>query len=157
MIRIQQEDFDTGAEYNALRSANTSASAGAIVLFTGLVREFIATTNTAEGNPTANTFSLQHYPGMTETVLAELEVAARSRYKLQQVTIIHRVGSLQLGDQIVLVAVSAAHRAAAFDGAMYIMDILKTQAPFWKKEGDNWVDAKESDEQAASRWTTESE
>ena len=100
--------------------------------------------------------TLEHYPGMTEKALAEIAEAARQRWPLQQITVIHRVGELFPGDEIVLVGVSSAHRGSAFAAAEFIMDYLKTRAPFWKREatpeGDRWVDARDSDHQAAARW-----
>lgn len=155
MQRVQTEDFDLAREYNALRQPSSDTSqdtskgkgqtSGAVVTFTGLVREF----TTAQLNAT---LELQHYPGMTEKVLNAIEEQARKRWPLHAVSIIHRVGKLAPGDQIVFVGVSSQHRSDAFEAAQYIMDILKTQAPFWKKEGDKWLNAKSSDQQAAQRW-----
>ena len=117
--------------------------------FTGEVR------NHNSGDSVA-TLTLEHYPSMTEKVLESIAAEARLRWDLQRIVIIHRVGSLAAGEQIVFVGVSSAHRNSAFAGAEYIMDILKTRAPFWKREttpqGDRWLDAKESDQQAAKRW-----
>ncbi|WP_075186736.1 molybdopterin synthase catalytic subunit MoaE [Teredinibacter haidensis] len=143
MIRIQTEDFDHNNEYQALRKHGSS---GAVVTFTGLVRDFA----TAENR--SSLFELQHYPGMTEKVLKKIEQQAKEKWALQASTIIHRVGKLHSGDQIVFVGVSSKHRQNAFAACEFIMDILKTQAPFWKKEGQHWVDAKESDQHAAERW-----
>ena len=143
MIRVQIEDFSHTDEYKLLRDQGIS---GAIVTFAGLVRDFA---NTAES---PNDFELQHYPGMTEKVLDTIEHTARRKWQLEKVMIIHRVGKLSPGDQIVFVGVSSKHRKEAFEACAYIMDTLKTQAPFWKKENGNWVDAKDSDQTAADRW-----
>ncbi len=139
MIRVQHEDFDQNTEYRALLQKGES---GAAVTFVGLVREF----------QDEEKMLLQHYPGMTEKVLEKIVETAHKRWDLQQVNLIHRIGSLRSGDQIVFVGVSSKHRAEAFSACQYIMDILKTQAPFWKKEGNTWVDAKSSDEDAATQW-----
>jgi len=147
-IRVEPQDFDVGAEYNLLRER--SENSGAIVLFTGLVRDF-----NADG--AIDGIILEHYPAMTQKTLQTIVQRALSKWQLEAVTIIHRVGKLLNHDQIVLVGVSARHREAAFDGASFIMDFLKTEAPFWKKEvtpqGDaQWVDAKVSDQRARERW-----
>ena len=122
---------------------------GAVVTFTGKVR------NRNLGD-SVSTLTLEHYPGMTEQALADIVLAARQRWPLRRVTVIHRVGELNAGDPIVLVGVSGAHRGAAFQAAEFIMDYLKTRAPFWKREttgsGSRWVDARASDHQAAERW-----
>ncbi len=145
MIRIQEADFDLGVEARALYAAGV----GAVVTFTGLVRDYAS-------DAAVSAIALEHYPGMTEKVLAGLEAQARERWPLLGVTMIHRVGRLLAGEQIVLVAVSSAHRQAAFEAAAFLMDFLKTQAPFWKQEwwdGEaHWVEAKASDEQASQRW-----
>ncbi|CAB0151499.1 Molybdopterin synthase catalytic subunit [Pseudidiomarina piscicola] len=144
-IRVQQDDFSVADEYQQLAQ---ESSCGAVVTFAGLVREL------AEGQLDAMT--LEHYPGMTEQVLADLVAQARGRWQLGQVTLIHRVGRLALNDQIVFVGVAAPHRKAAFEAAMFIMDFLKTQAPFWKQEhttdGSYWVAAKDTDQAAATAW-----
>lgn len=147
-IRVEPQDFELGAEYERLRQR--SKSSGAIVLFTGLVRDF-----NAEG--ALGGIVLEHYPAMTNKSLKTIAKRAMDSWALEAVTILHRVGELQNHDQIVLVAVSATHRAAAFDGARFIMDYLKTEAPFWKKEvttsgESDWVEAKESDQRARERW-----
>lgn len=147
-IRVETQDFDLGTEYNRLRER--SGSSGAIVVFTGLVRDF-----NAEGG--IDGIVLEHYPAMTAKTLSTIAVGAIEKWELEAVTIVHRVGPLQNHDQIVLVGVSARHRGAAFDGARYIMDYLKTEAPFWKQEvsgagNAQWVDAKESDQRARERW-----
>lgn len=144
-IRIQHEDFDAGAELRALAGSEV----GAVVSFTGLVRG-------SAGDRAVSAISLEHYPGMTEKSLAAIVEEASGRWPLQDVCIIHRVGKLAVGEQIVLVAVSSAHRHAAFAAAEFLMDYLKTRAPFWKQEwvdGEaHWVEAKSSDQQAAARW-----
>ena len=146
-VRVQTEDFDVGAESRALQAD----AVGAIALFVGTVRGL-----SSDNGVTAMT--LEHYPGMTETELERIEAEARARWPLEDVTIIHRVGRLEAGDQIVLVGAASAHRQAAFDAAQFIMDFLKTDAPFWKAEerGDetSWVDARESDDVARKRWTS---
>ena len=146
-VRVQQEDFDVGAELLALRQGNPKI--GAIASFIGLVRDI------NEGDAVAG-MSLEHYPGMTETALASIVEQAKERWNIYDALVIHRVGDLQPCDQIVLVAVSSGHRGEAFAACEFIMDYLKTRAPFWKREqttdGARWVDARESDEQAAGRW-----
>ncbi|MFA5242543.1 MAG: molybdopterin synthase catalytic subunit MoaE [Sulfuricella sp.] len=146
-IRVQQEDFDLGAELLALRQGNPKI--GAIASFLGLVRDI------NEGDAVAG-MSLEHYPGMTEKALERIVEQARTRWDIFDALVIHRVGDLKPTDQIVLVAVSGAHRGEAFAACEFIMDYLKTEAPFWKREqtpsGARWVDARESDEQAKERW-----
>jgi molybdopterin synthase catalytic subunit len=141
-IRIQREDFDIGAEIGALDAKNT----GAVATFTGKVRR--------EGDLTALT--LEHYPEMTEREIGRIVDDAQVRWPLLGVTIVHRVGRLLPGDKIVLVAVAAKHRQAAFEACEFLMDYLKTRAPFWKEEERNgktqWVDARHSDDHAAERW-----
>lgn len=144
-IKVTEEDFNVAIEYPLLAS---QPSCGAVVVFTGLVREL------ASGSLTGMT--LEHYPGMTETALQDIVAKARQRWQLGPVRVIHRVGKLSLNEQIVFVGVASAHRKDAFAGAQFIMDYLKTKAPFWKKEhtsdGSYWVAAKESDDQAAQQW-----
>ncbi len=134
MIRVQRDDFDIGKEIDALRKGCTGI--GAIVTFTGTVRD-------AHGEVTAMT--LEHYPGMTEKELARVEAEAHARWPLQASLIVHRVGRLEPGDNIVLAAAASAHREAAFEAARFLIDYLKTSAPFWKREsgpsGDKWVAA----------------
>ncbi|MEK9935503.1 MAG: molybdopterin synthase catalytic subunit MoaE [Rhodobiaceae bacterium] len=146
-VHVQTEDFDVGAESRALQADTV----GAIALFVGTVRGL-----SSDNGVTAMT--LEHYPGMTESELERIETEARARWPLEDVIIIHRVGRLEAGDQIVLVGAASAHRQAAFDAAQFIMDFLKTDAPFWKAEerGDEttWVDARESDDAARKRWTS---
>ena len=144
-VRVQTEDFDVGAESRALQDETV----GGIALFVGTVRGL-----SSDDGVTAMT--LEHFPGMTESELERIEAEARQRWPLEGVTIIHRVGRLLPGEQIVMVAVSSAHRQAAFDGAQFIMDFLKTDAPFWKAEErdgkTSWVEAKDSDDAARARW-----
>lgn len=150
-VRIGREDFDVQSEYLALRDQGEHQSkSGAIVTFTGLVRD-------AEPDRIVATLELQHYPGMTERVLRDIAAAATERWSLNTVRIIHRTGRLLPTDQIVFVGVACTHRAAAFQGCEYIMDCLKTQAPFWKKittpeGGEHWADFKVNDAEAARRW-----
>jgi len=145
VIRVQEEDFDIGAEIAALKAGRTDI--GAVVSFTGTVRG---------GQGDITELTLEHYPGMTETELARIEAEAQSRWPLQASLIVHRVGTLRPGDNIVLVITASAHREAAFDAARFLMDYLKTSAPFWKREsgrdGSQWVDAKTTDDAAAARW-----
>jgi len=150
-VRVQHEDFDLGAEVAALRADNRAV--GAVASFIGTVRDVSDGTR-------VSTMELEHYPGMTERALEKIEAAARERWPLLGVTIVHRVGLLQPLDQIVLVAVASAHRGAAFAACEFIMDYLKSEAPFWKKEetpeGARWVDARVSDDAALRRWGIES-
>ncbi len=147
-VRVQREDFDLGAELAALRSGR--ADIGALVSFTGLVRD------SADGAPVTS-MELEHYPAMTAKALEAIEAEARGRWPLQATLIIHRYGPLAPGDQIMMVATASAHRAAAFESAQFLMDYLKSRAPFWKKEatdgGAAWVDARDEDETAIGRWT----
>lgn len=146
MIRIQKEDFDTGAEVRHLQGGG---KVGAVVSFTGLVRDLAS-----HGAVTA--IELEHYPAMTQKSLQGIVAEAEQRWPLLGVRVIHRIGYLAAGEQIVLVAVASAHRQAAFEAAAFIMDFLKTRAPFWKKEyidgNPHWVEAKASDESALERW-----
>lgn len=146
-VRVQMEDFDLGAEILKLRQGNPGI--GAIASFVGLVRDL-------NENAAVSEMTLEHYPGMTEKALTEIVEEARQRWDIINALVIHRIGALKPTDQIVLVAVSSAHRHDAFAACEYIMDYLKTQAPFWKKEqtpeGARWVDARESDETAIRRW-----
>jgi molybdopterin synthase catalytic subunit len=145
-VRVQREDFDVSAEIDRLAAGRTDI--GAVVTFTGRVR--------ADAGKTA-AITLEHYPGMTEDELARIEAEAAARWPLQASLIVHRVGELHPGDNIVLVIAAAQHRQAAFEAAGFLMDYLKTRAPFWKKEtaasGEStWVEARETDEDAARRW-----
>ena len=135
-VRVQAEPFDLAAEAAALTAGRTDI--GALVTFTGLVRD--------------HPLSLEHDPGMTERQLQSVADAASARWQILSGTVIHRFGDLAPADPIVLVAVAAAHRAVAFDAAAFLMDWLKTRAPFWKRDGNEWVTAKMSDETAAKRW-----
>jgi len=148
-VRIQAADFDLSAEVAALRAGD--GGVGAITSFVGTVRDRTA------GEPRAiSAMELEHYPGMTEAAIEAMIDAAFLRFRLRGARVIHRVGLLQPLDQIVLVAVSSAHRADSFQGCEFLMDYLKTQAPFWKKEtsadGARWVDARVADDQALARW-----
>ncbi len=149
MIRVQQEDFDIGAEVAALTRGRTDL--GAIVTFTGTVRD-------AAGGEAISEMTLEHYAGMTEKELARIEAEAHERWPLQASLIVHRYGTLRPGDNIVLVITASAHREAAFEAARFLMDYLKTQAPFWKREsgpqGAKWVDARTEDDIARDRWRT---
>jgi molybdopterin synthase catalytic subunit len=147
-VRVQREDFDVGREIAALTHGRTDI--GAIVTFTGTVR------GEAKGRP-IQSMTLEHYPGMTETELGRIEAEAASRWPLQASLIIHRYGELKPGDNIVLVIAASPHRHAAFEAASFLMDYLKTRAPFWKKETSfdgtgTWVDAREVDNTALDRW-----
>jgi len=146
-VRVQEADFDVGAELATLRAGD--ARIGALASFVGLVRDVNHGTGVAE-------MTLEHYPGMTEKALGAIVDDAKSRWALYDALVIHRVGRLQPCDQIVLVAVTSAHRGAAFAACEFIMDYLKTRAPFWKREetadGARWVDARDSDDTAAARW-----
>ena len=147
MIRVQQAPFDSGEEQRQLWAARRDI--GAVVCFTGLVRDF-------NERPDVTALTLEHYPGMTEAALEQIVAEAESRWPLQGVRLIHRVGRLTPGEPIVMVAVASAHRRAAFEACDFIMDYLKTRAPFWKKEesisGGYWVSERESDHRDAQRW-----
>jgi molybdopterin synthase catalytic subunit len=146
-IRVQREDFDLGAEVAQLRAGN--AGVGAVVAFVGTVRDL------NDGAAVAG-LELEHYPGMTERALEDIAARAAQRWSLEGTAIIHRVGPLLPTDQIVLVACASAHRGEAFAACEFIMDYLKTEAPFWKKEatpdGARWVDARASDDAALAKW-----
>ena len=150
MIRVQAEDFDVGAEMAALTGARKDI--GAVVNFIGKVRDL------EDGALSAMT--LEHYPGMTEKMLADIEAQALERFDLQETLIVHRYGKLEPGAQIVLVITASAHRQAAFEACAFLMDWLKTKAPFWKLEesdkGRTWVEAKQADNDAADRWQEQS-
>jgi molybdopterin synthase catalytic subunit len=147
MIRVQDQDFDIGAEIAALRKGRTDA--GAIAAFIGTVRG-------QAQNDGVSAMTLEHYPGMTERELARIESEAHARWPLLDSLIVHRTGRLLPGDNIVLVIALSAHRTAAFEAAQFLMDYLKTSAPFWKTEetraGRRWVEARESDDAGAARW-----
>lgn len=147
-VRVQASDFDAGAEIARVTAGRTDI--GAIVTFTGTVR------GAAHGEP-INAITLEHYPGMTEAELERIEALAHERWPLQAVAIIHRIGRLTPGENIVLVVTASAHRQAAFEAAEFLMDYLKTDAPFWKKEelasgNAHWVDARDTDTTARDRW-----
>jgi len=147
MIKVQAQDFDAAAETDALLGDNTNI--GAVVSFVGRVRDL-------EGKGALSAMTLEHYPGMTEKMLGEIEAEANQRWSLDASLIIHRYGPLAPGDNIVLVVTASAHRQAAFEANEFLMDWLKTKAPFWKREssdqGDDWVEAKATDDAAAARW-----
>ncbi|HEX6007464.1 MAG TPA: molybdopterin synthase catalytic subunit MoaE [Burkholderiales bacterium] len=146
-VRIQTEDFEIGAEIAALRRANPAV--GAVASFVGIVRD-------VNEGAAIEAMTLEHYPGMTERSIDEIITQARGRWNIFDVLVIHRVGTLKPLDQIVLVIVTSGHRGHAFAACEFIMDYLKTRAPFWKKEqtsaGARWVDARASDDMAAERW-----
>ncbi len=147
VVRVQTEDFDVAREIALLRGGD--ARVGAVASFIGIVRD-------QNDAATVRTLTLEHYPGMTEKALAGIVDEARRRWPIIDAVVVHRVGKLAPTDQIVLVAVSSAHRGDAFAACEFIIDYLKTQAPFWKKEvtpdGERWVDARTSDDEAAARW-----
>ncbi|HEV7821877.1 MAG TPA: molybdopterin synthase catalytic subunit MoaE [Burkholderiales bacterium] len=147
-VRVQTEDFDTGREISQLRSGD--ARVGAVAAFVGVVRDM------NDGSAVAD-MELEHYPGMTEKAIAEIIDQAKSRWDIFDVLVVHRVGRLHPTDQIVLVVVTSAHRGDAFSACEFVMDYLKTRAPFWKKEqtpeGARWVEARASDDSAAERWS----
>ncbi|HCL72551.1 MAG: molybdopterin synthase catalytic subunit MoaE [Gammaproteobacteria bacterium] len=155
MITVQQADFDLAAEYKRLRE--DAGDAGAIVTFTGLVREFyMPDADEALTGGSTQTLYLEHYPGMTEKSLQDIVAQAESRWPLLGTRIIHRIGKLQPGDQIVIVATASSHRHAAFEAAEFIMDYLKSHAPFWKKQSSatssDWISSRSSDSEALKRW-----
>jgi len=147
MIRVQTEDFDPGVELARLHAGRSDI--GAVVSFVGLVR--------GESHGEALTsMTLEHFPGMTERELTRIADEARARWKLDGVIVVHRVGALKPGERIVMVATASGHRQSAFEAAAFLMDYLKTRAPFWKRElrasGEHWVEARGSDDEAAARW-----
>ena len=146
-VRVQADDFDVSSELAALRAGD--GRVGAVAAFIGTVRDLNDAASVA-------TMTLEHYPGMTERALSDIVAEAKSRWEIFEALIIHRVGELRPTDQIVLVVVTAAHRGEAFAACEFLMDYLKTRAPFWKKEtnaeGTRWVEARASDDQAAARW-----
>jgi molybdopterin synthase catalytic subunit len=151
-VRVQTEDFDISREIATLREGN--AAVGAVASFVGIVRDL-------NDSARVSTLTLEHYPGMTEKALLAIADDAKRRWDLYDVLIVHRVGELKPTDQIVLVAVSSAHRGEAFAACQFVMDYLKTRAPFWKKErtpqGDRWVEARASDDDAMARWQEHTE
>ncbi|HEV7369865.1 molybdenum cofactor biosynthesis protein MoaE [Arenibaculum sp.] len=146
-VRVQREDFDVGAELDAL--ARDDHGIGGLASFVGLVRD-------VSGGAGASAMTLEHYPGMTERLLAEIEAEARRRWPLSASLIVHRHGRLEPGERIVLVATASAHRKAALESCEFLIDWLKTKAPFWKleetPEGERWVEARDEDDAAAARW-----
>ncbi|MCU0938777.1 MAG: molybdopterin synthase catalytic subunit MoaE [Burkholderiaceae bacterium] len=146
-VRVQTEDFDAGAEIARLRAGDPRV--GAVASFIGVARD-------NNDGAAVRTLTLEHYPGMTERALEEICARARQRWDLLDLLVIHRVGELKPLDQIVLVVVTSAHRGEAFAACEFVMDYLKTEAPFWKKEvtpdGARWVDAREGDDTARARW-----
>ncbi len=150
-VVIQEADFDVAKEYQALRCCQANkglSSPGAIAIFTGLVREFLPTDR-------HQTLTLEHYPGMAEKVIQQYINDACDRWQVDAIRVIHRIGILRPGDQIVFVGVSSSHRHAAFSACQFVMDKLKSEAPFWKKENQTWVIAQERDRNAAERWDNE--
>jgi molybdopterin synthase catalytic subunit len=147
MIRVQREDFDVGAEMAALTAGNHAV--GGLAVFVGLVRD-------VAGEAALGAMTLEHYPGMTEKMLERIEAEANQRWPLEASLIVHRTGRLEPGERIVLVAAASRHRQAAFDACQFLIDWLKTKAPFWKLEktegGPKWVEARSSDDDAAKRW-----
>ncbi|HMK67888.1 MAG TPA: molybdenum cofactor biosynthesis protein MoaE [Stellaceae bacterium] len=150
MIRVQREDFDTGAEIERLSRGKHGV--GGVVSFVGLVRD-------AAGGERVGAMTLEHYPGMTEKKLAEIEAEARRRWPLEDCLVVHRYGRLEPGERIVLVITASAHRQAAFEACEFLVDWLKTKAPFWKLEetqtGPRWVEARADDDKSAKRWSAE--
>jgi molybdopterin synthase catalytic subunit len=146
-VRVQREDFDVGAELQRLTEGNRRI--GGVTSFVGLVRDLA-------GDARIGAMTLEHYPGMTERKLAEIEAEARRRWPLEASLVIHRYGRLEPGDRIVLVATASPHRDAAFESCHFLIDWLKTKAPFWKLEetgeGERWVEAHAADDDAAARW-----
>jgi len=146
-VRVQEADFDVGAEMAALSDGRSDV--GGVASFVGLVRDIA-------GGTAVTAMTLEHYPGMTERQLEDIEAEARSRWPLLEVRIVHRVGRLEPGDRIMFCGAASAHRGAALEACAFLMDWLKTKAPFWKKEetpaGERWVEARAEDDEAASRW-----
>ena len=147
MIKVQTEDFDVGREMESLSRGNHAV--GGVCCFIGIVRDMVGAKEIAA-------MTLEHYPAMTEKALAKIEAEARGRWPLEDTLIIHRYGRLEPGDRIVMVATAAGHRQAAIEACHFLIDWLKTEAPFWKREetpdGGQWVDARGSDDAAAARW-----
>jgi molybdopterin synthase catalytic subunit len=152
MIRVQEDPFDAGAELARLKAGRTDI--GGTVMFLGTVRDL-------SGGTDVRAMTLEHYPGMTEKALADIEAEALRRWPIDASLIIHRYGQLEPGEDIVLVITASAHREAAFEACHFLIDWLKTKAPFWKleegSEGASWVAAKDSDDAAASRWDSRSD
>lgn len=159
MISVQTEDFDMAAEYQWLRQQ--AGDPGAVVTFTGLVRELYDGSSRQEtAEDPVQSLTLEHYPGMTEKSLQAIVEEANARWQLLATRIIHRVGTLTPGEQIVFVGTASSHRQNAFDAAQFMMDYLKSEAPFWKKQasatGSRWIDSRDSDEEAKQRWKSSS-
>jgi molybdopterin synthase catalytic subunit len=152
LIRIQRDDFDVGAEVARLTGGNTAI--GGVCVFVGLVRDMAGAGG--EDADRIGAMTLEHYPGMTERQLERIDREAHARWPLEDTLIVHRHGRLEPGERIVLVAAASKHRQAAFDACHFLIDWLKTQAPFWKVEetpdGDRWVESRASDGEAADRW-----
>lgn len=152
MIRVQSEPFDAGTETNLFLSRN--ANSGGVATFIGQVRDF--QDQDSGSSKTISALELEHYPGMTEKELERIAAEAHTRWPLNDILVIHRYGRMDLGEAIVLVCAAATHRGDAFSACEFVMDWLKTQAPFWKREHSNtdssWVDAKKSDDTRAERW-----
>ncbi len=146
-VRVQRQDFDVGAEIDALTQGRHEI--GGIACFVGLVRDMA-------GGEAISAMTLEHYPGMTEKMLGQIEAEAHSRWALDETLIIHRYGRLEPGARIVLVVAASARRDSAFEACRFLIDWLKTKAPFWKleetRQGEHWVEARESDDEATSRW-----
>ena len=150
MIRVQKENFDVGAEIE--RILGDSRAVGAVVIFIGIVRD-------VTDDDSVSAMTLEHYPGMTGKMLARIDAEANERWPLSASLIVHRYGQLEPGDNIVLVITASAHRQAAYEASEFLVDWLKTKAPFWKREttaeGDKWVEARNSDDAAAARWAAD--
>ena len=146
-VRVQADDFDAGVEMARLRAADPGV--GAVAAFVGVVRDL-------NDDASVSSLTLEHYPGMTEKSIEAIVSQAKARWRVIDATVVHRIGTLAPTDQIVLVIVTSAHRGDAFDACRFLMDYLKTRAPFWKKEqtpaGARWVEARASDDDAAARW-----
>ncbi len=157
MISVQRDDFDIAEQYRALREEGSNA--GGIATFTGLVREFYDPETVKNTEPRVESLTLEHYPGMTEKVLADIVAKARARWDVLACRVIHRIGELHASDQIVYVGVASTHRGDAFAAAEFIMDYLKTSAPFWKKQntsaGSEWIESRTADHVARERWNDE--
>ena len=147
MVRVQHDAFDAGVEIARLREGDRRV--GAVAAFIGTVRDI-------NDDASVSTLTLEHYPGMTEKALADIVDEAKARFDVYEIGVVHRIGELRPTDPIVFVGVTSAHRGDAFDACRFVMDYLKTRAPFWKKErtphGERWVEARTSDDDAASRW-----
>ena len=155
MIRVQAEDFDVGEEYRKLTDGLHSM--GAAVAFVGRVRDYVLLEDGEKNDETLFSMTLEHYEGMTQKELSSIEAQARERWSLLDCLIVHRYGRLTPGDQIVLVLTASKHRQDAFESAQFLMDWLKTRAPFWKLEetasGEHWVEARSADDDAAKKWS----